>query len=82
MHSVKAQGMVELELIAPTVTEREGRYVPLVRDEGSPTRKIRQVASRRMLWTHGKAKTTVTRRVKDNAPYQSGDAFFLRVKVK
>ena len=32
--------------------------------------------------TDGKAKATVTRRVKDNAPYQSGDAFFMRVKVK
>jgi len=32
--------------------------------------------------TDGKAKATVTRRVKDNAPYQSGGAFFLRVKVK
>ena len=30
----------------------------------------------------GKAKATVTRRVKDNAPYQSSDAFFVRVKVK
>ena len=32
--------------------------------------------------TDGKAKATVTRRVKDNAPYQSGGAFFMRVKVK
>jgi hypothetical protein len=30
----------------------------------------------------GKAKATVTRRVKDNAPYQSGNSFFMRVKVK
>ena len=32
--------------------------------------------------TDGKAKATVTRRVKDNAPYQSGNSFFMRVKVK
>ena len=32
--------------------------------------------------TDGKAKATVTRRVKDNALYQSGNSFFMRVKVK
>ena len=31
--------------------------------------------------TDGKANATVTRRVKDNAPW-SGNSFFLRVKVK
>jgi hypothetical protein len=32
--------------------------------------------------TEPTAKATLTRRVEDNAPYQSGDAFFLRVKLK